>query len=77
MDGGSGHISGTCNNGVLHLVLDNTKKIKDVTKIQYAVNTMSAWHAGKRGMTNCNTQKCRLTNGGKRVEIDIPNSHGK
>ena len=33
-DGGSGHISGSCHGGVLTITLQNSKIVRDVTKIQ-------------------------------------------
>ncbi|KAK3084979.1 hypothetical protein FSP39_022319 [Pinctada imbricata] len=76
LDAGSGHASATCNDGQLHLVLDNTKKIPDVTKIQWAASSTSKWRSGDHGMRTCNANTCRLTNNGKRVEVTVPNAHG-
>ena len=76
LDGGSGHVSASCHGSTLHIVLDNTKRIKDVTKIQWAAAPKSKWQAGDHGMRTCNANTCRLTNDGKRVEVSVPNAYG-
>lgn len=77
LDAGSGHASATCSGGVLHLRLQNTKRIRDVTKIQYAARPKTRWAAGDHPMSSCDVNKCRLTDGGKTLEVDVPNAHGK
>lgn len=77
LDAGSGHASATCSGGVLHLRLQNTKRIRDVTKIQYAARPKTRWTAGDHPMSSCDVNKCRLTDGGKTLEVDVPNAHGK
>lgn len=77
LDAGSGHASATCSGGVLHLRLQNTKRIRDVTKIQYAARLKTRWAARDHPMSSCDVNKCRLTDGGKTLEVDVPNAHGK
>ncbi|XP_071178751.1 uncharacterized protein [Mytilus edulis] len=76
-DGGSGHLSGTCSGGTLHITLDSDKPIHDITRLQYSVNSLSNWRSGKHGMRNCDTNSCHMSNEDKRVTINIPNSHGQ
>lgn len=61
----------------MHLRLQNTKRIRDVTKIQYAARPKTRWAAGDHPMSSCDVNKCRLTDGGKTLEVDVPNAHGK
>lgn len=77
LDAGSGHASATCSGGVLHLRLQNTKRIRDVTKIQYAARLKTRWAARDHPMSSCDVNKCQLTDGGKTLEVDVPNAHGK
>ncbi|XP_065933753.1 uncharacterized protein [Magallana gigas] len=76
LDAGSGHASATCSGGVLHLRLQNTKRIRDVTKIQYAARLKTRWAARDHPMSSCDVNKCQLTDGGKTLEVDVPNAHG-
>ncbi|XP_062571613.1 uncharacterized protein LOC134233642 isoform X1 [Saccostrea cucullata] len=75
LDAGSGHASATCSGGTLHLRLQNTKRITDVTKIQFAARPKARWTAGDHPMTNCDARKCRLSSDGKILQIDVPNAH--
>ena len=77
MDGGSGHLSASCIGSTMTITLDSTKPIHDITKLQYAYSTLSAWRSGTHGMRNCNTQTCKLSNGDRRVTITVPSAHGK
>lgn len=76
LDAGSGHATATCSGGVLRLKLRNTKRIKDITKIQYAARSKTRWTAGDHPMNGCDMNRCRLSDGGTTVEVDVPNSHG-
>lgn len=77
MDGGSGHLSATCSGGTMTITLESTKPIHDITRLQYAYNSLAAWRSGSHGMRNCNAQICKLSNGDRRVTITVPNAHGK
>ncbi|KAJ8312298.1 hypothetical protein KUTeg_009671 [Tegillarca granosa] len=77
-DGGSGHLSGSCSNGVLRIQLNNSKKVTDITLIQFAASTKSQWSDSRNHppMITCTTSTCRIVNEGRTVEIDIPNASG-
>ncbi|OWF42274.1 Endo-1,3(4)-beta-glucanase 1 [Mizuhopecten yessoensis] len=75
-DAGSGHISGTCSGGTLHIRLDNSKPIKEMNKIQWAAGRRDQW-GSHHTMHNCDASSCHLSNDGLRLDIDVPNASGR
>nr|KAG5713536.1 hypothetical protein BaRGS_024584 [Batillaria attramentaria] len=74
-DGGAGYIDGSCHGNTLVIKLHNTKPLASYNKIQWAAAPSGQWSAS-HGMHNCDSSKCRLTDGGHTVEISVPNASG-
>ena len=75
-NGGSGFLRGSCSGSTLMIRLHNTREIRDLTLLQYAASTAGAYSA-HHGMRNCDPTHCKLLEGGKLLEITVPNASGK
>ncbi|XP_025097413.1 uncharacterized protein LOC112565819 [Pomacea canaliculata] len=73
-DGGSGYLEGSCQGSTLKILLHNSKVLHDFSNVQWAASPSSNWN---RAMHNCDAAHCRLTDGGKTVEITVPNANGE
>ncbi|XP_060068686.1 uncharacterized protein LOC132548810 [Ylistrum balloti] len=75
-DAGSGHISASCSGGTLRIMLDNSKPITDMNKIQWAAGSRDQW-GHVHTMRNCDATKCRLSSDFRHLEVDVPNASGR
>ena len=48
-----------------------------MSKVQWAAAPHGQWAAGNHGMHTCDANHCQLVDGGKTVQVTVPNMHGK